>query len=272
MAHITPVALLLIIGLVAPVLFSIFHSSYKKTPFIRRIPGIDAIEDAIGRTVELGRPISFTSGISGISPLFYASLGVLRYIAKKAAIFGEKLFVPSYDPEAMVLSSATVQSAYREENKFSKYDPSSIRYLSSDQFAFASGYMGLIHRENVGAAFLFGSFAAESLILSEAGEQVGAIQVAATPSYEQIPFFITSCDYTLIGEELYAAGAYLSKDPIQTGSLRGQDFSKLLILLVIIAGILIATYSENTESKDLIKYIKDSFSLGWKDFFNKIKL
>lgn len=249
MEHATPAVLLLIVLFVGPVLFYIHRAKQGGTIFIRRIPGIDAIDQAIGRSVELGRPMSFTSGLAGISPLLYACLGVLRHIARKAAVFSAKLFVPSFDPESMVLADATIQNAYRSERKFSKYDPTSVRYLSSEQFAFASGYMGMIHREKVAGAFLFGTFAAESLILAEAGQQVGAIQVAATVSNEQIPFFITTCDYTLIGEELYAAGAFLSGDPVQTGSLRGQDVAKAFILLLITFGIVQATYSSVATGK-----------------------
>jgi len=223
MEHANPAAIFFILIFLGPVLYSIFRAKRGKQIFIRRIPGIDALDEAIGRAVELGRPLSFTTGLVGVSPLLYACLGVLKYVAKKAAAFGAKLLVPCNDPEVLALTDATLQTAYREERKLSKYDPTSICFLSSEQFAYASGYMGLIHREKVASAFLFGTFAAESLILAEAGQQVGAIQVAATISNEQIPFFITSCDYTLIGEELYAAGAYLSKDPVQMGSLRGQD-------------------------------------------------
>jgi hypothetical protein len=244
------------------VLLFIRRANVGQKLFVRRIAGIDAVDDAIGRTVELGRPICFTSGLAGISPLFYASLGVLRYIAEKAAVFGSQLFVPSYDPEAMVLSDATVQSAYRKKRRFSKYDPTSVRFLSTEQFAFASGYMGLVHRENVGAAFLFGSFAAESLILAEAGQQIGALQVAATQSNEQIPFFITACDYTLIGEELYAAGAYLSKDPVQTGSLRGQDFAKLLILAIVLIGVVVETVLTINQGAPS-SFMRDLMALDW---------
>ena len=241
MEHATPALLLLMFLFVAPVLIAISRAKKGWTFYVRRIAGIDAIDDVIGRAVELGRPLSFTTGITSLSPLLYACLGAMRYVARKSALFSKRLFVPCSDPQALVLSEATVQTAYIEERKFSEYDPSMMRFLSEEQFAFASGYQGLIHRENVGGAFLFGAFAAESLILAEAGQQIGAQQVAATTSPEQVPFFITACDYTLIGEELYAAGAYLSEDPVQVGSLRGQDIVKLILLAVLCLGVFQAT-------------------------------
>ncbi len=268
MEHANPAAILFIIAFIGPVLYFIWRAKRGAKIFVRRIPGIDAIDDAIGRAVELGRPVSFTSGLANVGPLLYACLGVLRHIALKTATFGTKLFYPCNDPEVLVFADATIQSAYREQNKLSHYDPTSVRYLSSDQFAFASGYMGLIHRENVGTAFLFGVYAAESLILAEAGQQIGAVQVAATVSNEQIPFFITACDYTLIGEELYAAGAFLSNDPVQRGSLRGQDIAKVVILILILVGIFQATYSAiqtGTPTPALTQYI----SAGWEDLFGK---
>lgn len=263
MEHATPAAMLLIVLFVGPILLSIRRAKKGTEYFIRRIAGIDAIDDAIGRSVEMGRPMSFTSGLAGISPVLYACLGVLRHIARRAAVFGSKLFVPSYDPEVMVLADATLQQAYRDERKFARYDPTSVRYLSSEQFAFAAGYMGLVHREQVAGAFLFGTFAAESLILAEAGQQVGAVQVAATISNEQIPFFITSCDYTLIGEELFATGAFLSKDPVQTGSLKGQDIAKLVILVLILFGIAQATFYSVTTGNSaapLTQWLTASYS------------
>lgn len=241
MEHATPAALIFLIIFIAPVMVSISRAKKGHEVYIRRIPGIDAIDEAVGRAVELGRPVSFTTGLAGVGPLLYSGLAILRHITRKIARIGSKLFVPCIDPEALVLTDATVQNAYRAERRLSKYDPSSLRFLSDEQFAFSSGYMGLIHRENVGAAFLIGQFAAESLILAEAGQQVGAMQVAGTTSNEQIPFFITACDYTLLGEEVYAAGAYLSKDPVQTGSLRGQDIAKAALFALVIIGVIETT-------------------------------
>lgn len=244
MEHSTPALVVLLLLFVGPVLYFISRARRGREIFIRRIPGIDAIDDAVGRSVELGRPVSFSTALTGIGPLFAACLGALRYVARKSARFNNRLFVPCGDPESLVLADAAVQGAYRAERRFGSYDSTSLRYLSGEQFAFASGYIGLIERENVGAAFLFGSFAAESLILAEAGQRIGAVQVAATTDSPQVPFFITVCDYTLIGEELYAAGAYLSREPVLTGSLRGQDFAKLIVLALLLLGVIQATMAE----------------------------
>jgi len=95
---------------------------------------------------------------------------------------------------------------------------------------------GLMVREQPAAVFLLGYFYAESLLLAETGASTGAIQVAGTDAYTQLPFFVTTCDYTLIGEELYAASAYLSREPRMLGSLRGQDVGKVFLMLAMVGG------------------------------------
>jgi hypothetical protein len=93
-------------------------------------------------------------------------------------------------------------------------------------------------REQPAANFFMGAYYAESLLLAEPGAATGAIQIAGTDSDHQLPFFITACDYTLIGEELYAASAYLSREPALVGTLRGQDIGKGVILSVMLFGSL----------------------------------
>jgi hypothetical protein len=65
--------------------------------------------------------------------------------------------------------------------------------------------------------------------------------MAGTAMPSQLPFFVAACDYTLIGEELFAASAYLSRDPKQLGSLKGQDIGKLVFLFSIIIGCILET-------------------------------
>jgi hypothetical protein len=241
--HATPGMIVTILGITFPVIVLIKRARrFPDKIYIRRIAGIDAIDEAVGGAVERGRPISFSTGMTEVDPVLYACLGVLYYIAKKVARLKTPLLIPQRTPDGMAIVEDVVRDAYRSEGRLSSYDQHNIRFFSEDQFAYASGYMGMIHREKVGSAFLFGSFAAESLILAEAGQQIGAMQVAASATPEQVAFFICTCDYTLIGEELFAASAYLSREAVQVGSLAGQDRGKFLILIFIIVGVTIATF------------------------------
>ncbi len=239
--HATPGMVVFLLITILAVLLLIRRARLGKAIYVRRIPGIDAIEEAVGRAAELGRPVSFTTGLTGVGPTLYACLGVLHYVARRAAIYGIRLVVPQSAPDAMAMTEDVVRDGYREEGRTSSFDPQSVLFLSEEQFAFASGYIGLIQREKVGAAFLMGSFAGESLILAEAGQQAGAMQVAASVSPEQVAFFVAACDYTLIGEELFAASSYLSKEPIQMGSILAQDFAKVITLCFIIFGVFVET-------------------------------
>ena len=205
--------------------------------YIRRIPGIDALDEAVGRAAELGRPIVFTTGLTSLGPVLYACLGILEDIAKKAAQYRIKLLLPQSAPDVMALIEERTRDAYRQVGRQHNFDPQNLIYLSDEQFAYSSGYVGLVHREKAASTFLFGQFNAESLILSDAGQQVGAMQVAGSVDPEQASFFVATCDYTLIGEELFAASAYISREPTLLGSLATQDIGKLFLMILILVGV-----------------------------------
>ncbi len=264
--HATPLMLLFLGLFLGPVLYFISRAQRGKQIFVRRIAGVDAIDEAVGRSAELGRPVSFSTGLTSVGPVLYACLGVLHYVTKKSAQYKSRLLVPQYNPEAMAIVEDVVRDAYRSVGRLSAFDPQSIMFLSEEQFAFASGYMGMVHREKIATAFLFGEFAAESLILAEAGQQVGAVQVAASFSPEQVPFFICTCDFTLIGEEIFASSAYLSKEPVQLGSLAGQDFAKAIFFFLICIGVCIATWNGAFPDSSVTN-IADWIMLDWNGLF-----
>jgi len=107
-------------------------------------------------------------------------------------------------------------------------------------------------REKPATVFFLGAFYAESLILAETGHSVGAIQIAGTAMPAQLPFFVAACDYTLIGEELFAASAYLSKEPLLMGSLKGQDWGKVIFMFFIGAGVILETMGITFLAKYLV--------------------
>lgn len=261
--HATPAVLIVLILLVLSLLYFISKARQGADIFVRRIAGVDAVNEAVGRAAELGRPIAFSTGLTGVGPVLYACLGVIYAVVRRAAQYGTKVLLPQIAPDAMAIVAGVARDAYAAAGEKADFDPATVMFLSDEQFAYASGYIGLVHRENVAAAFLFGQFAGESLILAEAGQQVGAMQVAASTSPEQVAFFICACDYTLIGEELFAASAYLSREPVQLGSLIAQDRAKLALMLLLAIGILIASINSFLPKDKAISNVDTILAIGW---------
>ena len=129
-----------------------------------------------------------------------------------------------------------------EVGKADAFDKDAVRYVAGEQFAFTANVNGYMMRERPATNIYMGAFFAESLLLAETGNAAGSIQIAGTAKPEQLPFFIAACDYTLMGEELYAASAYLSHEPIMLGGLKGQDFIKLIIVIMIITGVILVSF------------------------------
>ncbi|MBS4016362.1 MAG: hypothetical protein KGZ86_08025 [Candidatus Latescibacteria bacterium] len=210
--------------------------------FIRKIAGLDAIDDAVGRATEMGRPILFSFGLSSITDVVaIAALSILSKIAKKSAEYQTKLLVPNYDPILMTAAQETVKQSYTEAGRPDLYNPTNMPFLTADQFGYAAGVDGIMLREKPGAVFWQGYFYAEALIMSETGHSIGAIQIAGTTAITQLPFFIASCDYTMIGEEMFAASCYLKPEPQMLGSLKGEDTAKAIILAIFVIIVIIGT-------------------------------
>ncbi len=232
----------ILIGLICFfILWKIFSARRGKQLFIRKIPGLNAIDEAVGRAAEMGRPILFAPGIIGIDISTLQALSILKHVIKIAAKYRTRVIVPTADAVVYTLAEDLARDTYAAEGVPELFDQNDIRFLSENQFAYASGVVGIINREMVASNMMFGYFAGESLILAESGNRIGAIQVAGTPKIDQIPFFLTTCDYTIIGDEFYAASAYLSREPTLLGSLVGQDYAKAALMIIIIAGIITST-------------------------------
>lgn len=220
--------------------------------YLRPIAGIEAIDEAIGRATEMGKPILFVPGLSDISDVAtIAGLTILGRVARKVAEYQTALIVPNRDPIVYTVAEEAVKQAYLEAGRPDSYDSNSVFFLTQSQFAFVAGVNGIMVRQKPATNFYMGMFWAESLILAETGSLSGAIQIAGTDAVVQLPFFITTCDYTLIGEELYAASAYLSREPMQMGSIKGLDACKAILMVIITTGIILAIVDMVAETRTL---------------------
>jgi hypothetical protein len=216
------------------ILYFIYRARRGKEMFVRKIAGLQAIDDAVGRATEMGKPILYTPGIGFIEDIAtIASLNILGEVAKKCAQYDTKLINPHYDPIVYTVAREIVKESYTRMGRPDAFDPDSVYFVTDSQFAYAAAVDGIMLREHPATNFLVGWFRAESLIMAETGASTGAIQIAGTDQVSQLPFFVTACDYTLIGEELYAASAYISREPLLLGAIKGEDWGKLVIVVVL---------------------------------------
>ncbi len=212
--------------------------------YIRRIPGVDAIEEAVGRSTEMGRPVLYVTGIEEIQNIqTIASLLVLGHVAEMTAEYDTELKVANFFPLTMVVAEEIVKQGYANSGRSDAHRPENVMFVAAEQFAFAAGVNGIMIRERPATNIYMGRFFAESLILAETGYVTGAVQIAATAEPTQLPFFVAACDYTMIGEELYAVSAYLSREPSLLAQLAAVDRIKFAIIVLLIVGVCMATFA-----------------------------
>lgn len=225
------------------IIYFITQARAGKKLFIRKIAGLEAVEEAVGRATEMGRKIFYIPGISDMDNMqTIASITILGKVAELAARHETWLEVPVCRSLVMVTAKEVVKEAHSKVGRPDTFHEDQVHYLTDDQFGYAAAVDGMVVREKPATIFFMGEFFAESLILAETGNASGAIQIAGTAAPAQLPFFIAACDYTLIGEELFAASAYLSREPKLLGSLKGQDMGKAVILVAILIGIILETF------------------------------
>jgi hypothetical protein len=246
MDHATPAARLFLLVASAIIISMVVLAQRGRKFYIRRIAGLTAIDEAVGRATEMGRPILASIGLGGLDAqtgiITLQALAIVSFIAETSARFGSRLMVPMRDAALVPIAEESIRDAYTRGGRPEAFHDDDVRFLADQQFAYAAGVAGIINREKVASIFLFGYFYAESLIIAENGNRVGAIQVAGSPSTTQIPFFIAACDYVIIGDEFYAATAYLTRQPTLLGAIVGQDIVKGLVLALIILGAILASF------------------------------
>ena len=233
----------------AAVIYFINAARKGKDFFVRKLAGLEAVDEAIGRATEMGRPILFVPGILDVNDVqTLAGLTILGHVSKTIADYDTELNCPVCRSLVMTTGREVVKQAYMEAGRPDAYRDDMVHYITDEQFGYVAGVNGIIVRDEPATCIYMGAFYAESLILAETGHDSGAIQIAGTAMASQLPFFVAACDYTLIGEELFAASAYLSGDPRQLGSLKGQDMGKVVAMAAILVGSILATLAGVTDS------------------------
>jgi hypothetical protein len=216
-----------------------FYQTKGSVPSIRRIPAIDAIDEAVSRATEMGRPVHVSSGMPQIvgsgDPMTMAGMSIVSYVAKLCARQDTRVICTAYKPEQHVMQMDVVKSAYVSEGKPEGFDPTDCMFL--DGRAYATGIMGLIDDENCAAninvGYLRGGVALSFMPYAFKGD---VIQIGGSATVTNIPHLAALCDYLLISEDIFAADAYLTKDSSKVNSLYSADLFKYILLGLTLIG------------------------------------
>ncbi len=240
-------------------LFAFAYWAVKRglTISLRTIPGYAALTQLLTQSAETGRPVHVSLGVTGIADAFtadtMAGLTTLEYIAERGVISEVAPIVTVANPTALpaaqdALRRVCVRHGYAEE-----YDPARARMIAPSSgltttvlsdgsgIAYAAGAMQTLSQYQLSANVMVGRFGDEFLLLGETGAQRGLAQVGGTSAERVMPFVQSTMDNPLLGEEIYASGAYLLKKPAHLSSLLAQDIARWLLILAILGAVLMKT-------------------------------
>jgi len=209
---------------------------------IRKLPPITAIDEAISRAVEMGTPTFMTYGMAGgFTSDTLVGLSALRYLAKETAEKGCELLVGVGGPRTLPVARENYRTGCIEGGAPELFKDENLHFFTSQQWAYASGVMGLMEREKPAACIFMGYFLVEGIHFGINCRRIGTMSIAGNPGLNMSAFMFITMDYVLFGEELYAAGAYFTGSPVTINTLATEDVIKWALVAIVILGSVLAT-------------------------------
>lgn len=212
----------------------------KSEASFRNIPALTQLEKRIGTSVEDGSRLHFSLGradlVSPRSAASFVTLSLLRRLAALTSASDNPPVATSGDAALNILAQDTLKSAYISSGRVQQYKASSGQLTGLTPFSYASGALPVMAEGKVSTNVLSGGFGIEVGLLTEIAERNGTFSLAAADSLPAQSVLFASAQEPLIGEELYATGAYVKADKTYTTSLRVQDILRWLLIATMLGG------------------------------------
>jgi hypothetical protein len=233
--------LILFIGLILGFLFL-----GKRWPFsLRSLKGYEALNVEIERAVESGERVHLSLGtgtlIGADSAPALAGLTILARLASSTAMADKPVIVSTSDGAMSILAQDTLASSYRSAGAFNRFDLTSARMIGPTPYSYVAAIPSLLDTEEVSVHLLNGSFGTEGALAADFGRNKDAFILAGTDDIQSQALLYATADHPLIGEELFAGGAYLDMGKMHHASIRAQDVIRFMIIGLIVIGTLLKT-------------------------------
>ncbi|MFX0204459.1 MAG: DUF6754 domain-containing protein [Candidatus Hodarchaeota archaeon] len=210
---------------------------------LRRLVQIDAIDEAVGRCAEMGRPCvhfpgSYSTAQKAWLTVALAGINCLRHVSYQCATAGVPFYVGSITLDLIPLMDDVVRSSYLEAGHIDDYDSAEqIRYIGSSG---QTSQAPMVLRLKPAYVSMIGSYSSDFIFGAEPAKRVGAVVISGDARMSQQATMAVTSDYFLCGEEVYAASAYITKDPLLLGQVVGQDFCEFIFILMLIVGFILS--------------------------------
>jgi hypothetical protein len=241
MTNILGFALVIAGGLLSLGLTFLARQGFK--PVLRPLAGYAALARLVGQAVESGGRVHVSTGSGDIAgektAATLSGIAALDYVSEASSISDLTPLATTGDATAMPLLADTVRRAYQRTRSYDKFDPDSARLVAFEPLSMAAGITSMIPDESVRANVLLGSFGPELALITESGRRNHLTQVAGSDELEGQAVAYAMADHALIGEEIFAARAYLSGDPGSLASIALQDVLRWLIIAGLVIGTLL---------------------------------
>jgi hypothetical protein len=217
--------------------------------YVRPIAALDAIPEAVNRAMEMNRPVHGSIGVlnnplvrvsGGMSVDQFAMVTLLGEAAKLTARGDVELFMTGTQTDIAPIIMQRVEESYKLEGKHDHYSDDMFRYLGNSYIGGAVSLSSMLQRDNVAANIMFGSFSSLTPMIVESSKRAGAVTIGGEPKIKDMPGVVVGADYFVLGEELFAAAATVTRDPETLGNIAGADWGKIFIIVTTLVGMISA--------------------------------
>ncbi len=236
--------LVLMIVLLIVVIFTLLHHAQAQRGLHmaerRPLPALDLVRRALARGAETGNAIHLSPGSGGVdlrpgAAETIVGLLVTERVAQEAALTGAPILVGVGDAVSYLALQGAVRRAYERAGAAEEHDPGRIQLLAhQDPMGYALGVNSVYGRQPVEVSQMIGSFGQEFVLIGETGAARGIPQIAGTANATAQPLTYLAADEALIGEEIFAAEAYLSRETTSDARLRTQDALRTVAIVTIL--------------------------------------
>jgi hypothetical protein len=218
----------------------------RRPPVFRPIPSFQSLGTAIQRAVEAGERVHLSLGTGSVigsdSAPAFAGLAVLKHMAASTSMSDRPPVVSAGDGAMAILAGDSLRSVYEGLGAGDRFDPNSARMLAPTPFSYAAGLPTVLGTEDISVHMLIGSFGAEGALAADFGERRNLFVLGGTDDVQAQALLYVAADHPLIGEEVFAGGAYLEGAPLHRASLTAQDWVRMLVVIAVVVGVILRTF------------------------------